>query len=105
MSLVQVQVSLSVAALAPWVAPARLQLGYQLGGHTVAHTLPLPLVATKFCSPPAAPLPRELFFLQWRQLAGPPRFHRYPAQMGWPAWFSAIQQVARFGNSDLTWQC
>ena len=61
---------LSVTALAPFVAVVRLQLGYQAGPHTQAQSLVLPLVATKFCSPPQALLPRDLFFSQWRTLAG-----------------------------------
>lgn len=64
------QISLGVTALAAFVSTVRLQLGYQVGAHVQAQSLALPLVATKFCSRPEAPLPRDLFFSQWRQLAG-----------------------------------
>ena len=64
------QIPLNVTAMAPFVAEPRLQLGYQVEGHAVEQSLALPVAVTKFCSPPDAPLPRDLFFSQWRALAG-----------------------------------
>ena len=69
-SLEQVQIPLNITAMAPFVAEPRLQLGYQVEGHGVGRSLALPVALTKFCSPPDAPLPRDLFFSQWRALAG-----------------------------------
>ncbi len=66
----QVQIPLNVTAIAPFVAEPRLQLGYQVEGHAVGQSLALPVAVTKFCSPPDAPLPRDLFFSQWRALGG-----------------------------------
>ena len=66
----QVQIPLNVTATAPFVAEPRLQLGYQVEGHAVGQSLALPVAVTKFCSPPDAPLPRDLFFSQWRALGG-----------------------------------
>ena len=62
--------SLNVTALAPFVATVQLQLGYQVGPHVHSQNLALPVSTTKFCSPPDAPLPRDVFFSQWRTLPG-----------------------------------
>ena len=56
--------------MAPFVAEPRLQLGYQVDAHSVGQSLALPVAVTRFCSPPDAPLPRDLFFSQWRALVG-----------------------------------
>ena len=64
------QVPLVVACIGPFVTPPRLQLGYILGGAQLATTLALPIVLSKFCTPPDAPVPREVFFTRWRTLQG-----------------------------------
>ncbi len=61
-----------VACVAPFTAPPRLQLGYARGGQALSRSLALPVVVSKFCTPPDAPVPREAFFQRWRALPGAP---------------------------------
>ena len=64
--------SLSVTCLAPFLQPPSLQLGYTLpsSGQTLARTLQLPLLVTKFSQP--VEVPQQVFTLRWGQVAGPP---------------------------------
>lgn len=64
------QVQVMAACLAPFLAAPRIHLGYSLDGHTMSQSLPLPVVVTKFCTPPEAAVPREAFFQRWRALNG-----------------------------------
>ena len=64
------QVPLAVACLAPFLAAPQIHLGYSVGRHAMGQTLPLPLVVTKFCTPPSMAISREAFFERWRALDG-----------------------------------
>ena len=65
-------VPLTVACLAPFTSAPELQLGYTVegGAGSVARTLALPLVPTKFCQP--VDVPADVFRMRWSQVAGPP---------------------------------
>ena len=67
---VVLQASPAMVALASTAPTLVLVLCCQVEGHAVGQSLALPVAVTKFCSPPDAPLPRDLFFSQWRALAG-----------------------------------
>ncbi|KAK9806309.1 hypothetical protein WJX72_009579 [[Myrmecia] bisecta] len=70
----QIQVPLMVACVSPFLEPPRVQIAYTLPtGQQCNQTLPLPIVVSKFCTPPDASVPREVFFNRWRALAGPPQ--------------------------------
>lgn len=47
-----------------------LQLSYSQQGQQVAQNLMLPIVVSKFCTPPDNPVPKEVFFSRWRAIAG-----------------------------------
>ena len=64
------QVALSVLCTSSFLAPPRVQLGYNAAGQTINQTLPLPLSVGKFCTPPGAAVPREAFFARWRAVQG-----------------------------------
>lgn len=64
------QVPLMVACVAPFLAAPRVQIGYSLGGQIVNQNLALPAVASKFCTPPDAPVAKEAFFQRWRAVEG-----------------------------------
>ena len=66
----RLQVPLTVACTAPFLAGPRVQLGYVLGGQTVSQSLALPVIAPKFCTPPDSAVPRDAFFQRWRILEG-----------------------------------
>jgi hypothetical protein len=68
----QVQVPLSAACLAPFLATPVVQLGYAVPstGQVLSRSLELPLVATKFCAP--VEVPPSVFTQRWQQVAGPP---------------------------------
>jgi len=64
---------LHMRVLAPILA---LMYCHQVEAHAVGQSLALPVAVTKFCSPPDAPLPRDLFFSQWRALGGASPYRR-----------------------------
>ena len=69
----QVQLPLEATCLAPFVRPPVIQLGYTLGGGpggSMARTLTLPLVTTKFCTP--VEVPAAVFTARWAQVVGAP---------------------------------
>lgn len=82
----QVQLPLEATCTAPFIRPVVLQLGYTVAGvgSTMARTLDLPLVVTKFCTP--VDVPPSVFTTRWAQVVGAP--------------FKLTQQVACRGGSD-----
>jgi AP-2 complex subunit alpha len=84
----QVQLPLEATCLTPFTRPPVLQLGYSIagsGGHgTMARTLDLPLVVTKFCAP--VEVPTSVFTTRWAQVVGAP--------------FKLSQSVACKGGED-----
>lgn len=84
----QVQLPLEATCLTPFTRPPVLQLGYSIAGSggesTMARTLDLPLVVTKFCAPVEVPTP--VFTTRWAQVVGAP--------------FKLSQNVACKGGED-----
>jgi AP-2 complex subunit alpha len=70
----QVQLPLEATCLTPFTRPPVLQLGYSIAGSggqgTMARTLDLPLVVTKFCAP--VEVPTAVFTTRWAQVVGAP---------------------------------
>lgn len=68
----QVQITLLATCVVPSSRPPVLQLGYSLPGGmgTLARTLDLPLVPTKFCQP--VDIPSTVFTTRWSQVVGAP---------------------------------
>ena len=58
-----------------------LQLSYSLQGQQVAQNLMLPIVVSKFCTPPDNPVPKDVFFSRWRAIAGQLLAHCSPDGM------------------------
>ncbi|KAL3140296.1 hypothetical protein ABBQ38_004564 [Trebouxia sp. C0009 RCD-2024] len=69
----QVQVALKVTCVSSFPDVPHLQLSYSQQGQQVAQNLMLPIVVSKFCTPPDNPVPKEVFFSRWRAIAGPPQ--------------------------------
>lgn len=84
----QVQLPLEATCLTPFTRPPVLQLGYSIAGSsgegTMARTLDLPLVVTKFCAP--VEVPTAVFTTRWAQVVGAP--------------FKLSQHVACKGGED-----
>jgi AP-2 complex subunit alpha len=84
----QVQLPLEATCLTPFTRPPVLQLGYSIAGSggqgTMARTLDLPLVVTKFCAP--VEVPTSVFTTRWAQVVGAP--------------FKLSQNVACRGGED-----
>ena len=84
----QVQLPLEATCLTPFTRPPVLQLGYSIAGSgglgTMARTLDLPLVITKFCAP--VEVPTSVFTTRWAQVVGAP--------------FKLSQQVSCRGGED-----
>ena len=57
-----VQVTLQVLCVAPFLRVPTVQLGYNAQGQVLSQSLSLPLSVGKFCTPPGAPVPRDVFF-------------------------------------------
>ncbi|DBA96016.1 hypothetical protein WJX77_003113 [Trebouxia sp. C0004] len=69
----QLQVALRVTCVSSFPDVPHLQLSYSIQGQQVAHNLMLPIVVSKFCTPPDNPVPKDVFFSRWRAIAGPPQ--------------------------------
>jgi AP-2 complex subunit alpha len=84
----QIQLPLEATCLTPFTRPPVLQLGYSIAGSgglgTMARTLDLPLVVTKFCAP--VEVPASVFTTRWAQVVGAP--------------FKLSQNVACHGGED-----
>lgn len=65
-----VQVALKVTCISSFPDVPHLQLSYSQQGQQVAQNLMLPIVVSKFCTPPDNPVPKEVFFSRWRAIAG-----------------------------------
>ena len=66
------QVVWRVTCVSSFADVPHLQLSYSLQGQQVAQNLMLPIVVSKFCTPPDNPVPKEVFFGRWRAIAGVP---------------------------------
>jgi hypothetical protein len=64
------QVALRVTCVSSFPDVPHLQLSYSIQGQQVAHNLMLPIVVSKFCTPPDNPVPKDVFFSRWRAIAG-----------------------------------
>lgn len=64
------QVALKVTCVSSFPDVPHLQLSYSQQGQQVAQNLMLPIVVSKFCTPPDNPVPKEVFFSRWRAIAG-----------------------------------
>ena len=64
------QVALKVTCVSSFPDVPHLQLSYSIQGQQVAQNLMLPIVVSKFCTPPDNPVPKDVFFSRWRAIAG-----------------------------------
>lgn len=64
------QVALKVTCISSFPDVPHLQLSYSQHNQQVAQNLMLPIVVSKFCTPPDNPVPKEVFFSRWRAIAG-----------------------------------
>ena len=68
------QVLLRVTCVSSFADVPHLQLSYNVQGQQVAQNLMLPIVVSKFCTPPDKPVPKEVFFSRWKAIQGLPYF-------------------------------
>ena len=64
------QVVLGVTCVSSFPDVPHLQLSYSLQGQQVAQNLMLPIVVSKFCTPPDNAVPKDVFFSRWRAISG-----------------------------------
>lgn len=84
------QVALKVTCISSFPDVPHLQLSYSQQGQQVAQNLMLPIVVSKFCTPPDNPVPKEVFFSRWRAISGQLLHACKP--VGLP-WRSELQQL------------
>eukprot|EP00879_Flechtneria_rotunda_P008959 GHRR01009380.1.p1 GENE.GHRR01009380.1~~GHRR01009380.1.p1 ORF type:complete len:1159 (+),score=411.60 GHRR01009380.1:174-3479(+) len=99
----QVQVSLQVTCMQPFLEPPRLQLRYATGSRQVVQELALPLAPHKFMVPEPQ-IGKEAFFERWKSYHGPPLKLQQMVERGQPLGIDATLLLLRglnFGVEHL----
>lgn len=93
--------ALKVTCVSSFPDVPHLQLSYSQHNQQVAQNLMLPIVVSKFCTPPDNPVPKEVFFSRWRAIAGQLLCALHACNLPCCAWLGLLA----LAKPHLSWAC